>query len=350
MIIGDAFVPREDNGGVPVNVQDQATKMLNLFFIQPLGDSTTLAVPSVVDSRTINVADATGFVDGNYLGIFAGLGKFYFGTQLGAPAGNVITLDTPLDFVFPAGAIVLNFTREMAVDGSVTPQVFQIGPIGVPLDLRIDVTKLVVSMVDNLEMDDSKFGGNGALTRGCVLRKRNGEYDNEANWKKNRDIGIYAGRAPAYTDKAGSGAFGAYFEIRFAGQDNRGVTRRLEPGDVLEVLIQDDLTALTSFEMMAQGHIVQDRRMANPDIITIPVSVWTKVATDVVTGSILPLENGPNYVYTIRDTGEDAPDDGDYSEAKGIPWEGERISSSVGIDVYLSVSEGSEAGEVRVDL
>jgi hypothetical protein len=349
-MIGDCLIPREDNGGVPVNIQDQATRMLNLFFIRRLGAETTLAVPTVVASRTINTADATGFEDGNYLGIFAGLGKFYFGTQLGAPEGNVITLDTPLDFAFPAGATVLNFTREMAVDGSVTPKIFQIGPIGVSLNLRIDVTKLVVSMVDNLEPDDSKFGGNGALTRGCVLRKRNGEYDNEANWKKNRDIGIYAGAAPVYTPKAGGGAFGAYFEIKFAGQGNRGVTRRLEPGDVLEVLIQDDLTDLTSFEMMAQGHIVQDRHMANPVIVPIPVSVWTKVATGVVTGSVLPLKNGAKYVYTIRDTTQAAPTDADYSEAKEMAWEGERISSSVAIDVYVSVSAGSVAGRVRVDL
>jgi hypothetical protein len=349
-MIGDAIVPREDNGGIPVNVQDQATRMLNLFFIQPLGASATLAVPSVVDSRTINLSDSTGFVDGNYLGVFAGIGRFYFGSQLGAPAGNVISLDTPIDTVFPAGATVLNFTREMAVDGSGTPQVFQIGPIGVDLNIRMDVTKIVISIVDNLEPDDSKFGGNGALTRGCVLRKRNGEYDNEANWKKNRDIGLYAGGAPIYTDKAGGGAYGAYFDIRFAGQGNRGVTRRLESGDILEVLIQDDLTDLTSFRMMAQGHVVQDRHMADPVLVDVPVNVWTKVANAVVTGTILPLKSDAHYVYTLRDAGGGPPIDGVYLEAKEFDYAGEEISSSVPIDVYMSVARGSAAGKVRVDL
>jgi hypothetical protein len=349
-MIGDAIVPREDNGGIPVNVQDQATRMLNLFFIRELGASSTLTVPSVVDSRTINLTSVTGFVDGNYLGIFAGIGRFYFGTQLGAPAGNVLTLDTPLDTAFPAGAVVLNFTREMAVDGSGTPQVFQIGPIGADLDIRMDVTKIVVSMVDNLEPDDSKFGGNGALTRGCVLRKRNGEYDNEANWKRNRDIGVYSGSAPVYTPKAGGGAFGAYFEIEFAGQSNRGVTRRLESGDRLEMLIQDDLTDLTSFQMMAQGHVVQDRHMADPVLVDIPVNKWTKVASSVVTGTILPLKSDAHYVYTLRDAGGGSPTDGVYLEAKEFDYAGEEISSSVPIDVYMSVARGSAAGKVRVDL
>lgn len=349
-MIGDGLIPREDNGGVPVNIQDQSTRMLNLFFVQPLGAETTLTVPSVIDSRTLNLASSAGFVAGNYLGIFAGIGRFYFGTQVGAPAGNVLTMDTPLDFVFPEGATVINLTREMVVNGSVTPGIFQVGPIGADLGLRIDVTKLVIAMTDNLAMDDSKFGGADALARGCVLRKRNGDYDNEANWKCNGDIGLFAGTAPIYTDKAGGGLNGAYFEIKFAGQGNRGVTRRLEPGDVLEVLIQDNLTGLSSFRMMAQGHIVEDRHMANPVIVPIPVSVWTKVATGVVTGSILPLKNGPKYVYTIRNTTVTAPVDGVYTEAKGVAFEGERISSSVAIDVYLSVSAGSEAGSVRVDL
>jgi hypothetical protein len=349
-MIGDAIVPRELNGGIPVNVQDQATRMLNLFFVRQLGASSTLSVPSVVDSRVITVANTTGFVAGNYLGIFAGLGRFYFGTQLGAPVGDLITLDTPLDYAFPEGATVLNFTREMAVNGSVTPQIFQIGPIGAPLGLKIDITKLVVSMVDNLAMDDSKFGGITALTKGCVLRKRNGEYDNEANWKRNKDIGLYAGSAPSYTDKAGGGAYGAYFDVRFAGQENRGVTRRLDPGDVLELIIQDDLRDLVSFEVMGQGHIVQDRHMANPVMKDIPANVWTKVATAVVTGAILPVKSGVHYVYTYRDTGLAQPVDDDYTEAKEFDYEGEAISSSVPIDVYMSVARGSAAGKVRVDL
>lgn len=349
-MIGDSWTPREGNGGVPVNIQDQSTKMLNLYFIKQLGASTTLSAKTTVDLRTIQVANATGFSAGNYIGIFGGVGRFYFGHQIGAPSGSTLTLDTPLDYEFAIGATVLNFTKEMAVNGSTAPQVFQIGPIGSPVGLRIDITKLVVSVVDNLEPDDSKFGGIAALTNGCVLRKRNGVYDNEANWKTNRDIGLYAGVAPSYTDKAGGGYYGAYFDVRFAGQQNRGVTRRLNAGDVLDLIVQDDLTGLVSFQVMAQGHIVEDRFMANPVIISIPAAVWTKVATSVLTGAILPTKRDAHYVYTIRDTGDPAPTNGDYTEAKELEYEGEKISASAPIDVYLSVSSGSVDGEVRVDL
>jgi hypothetical protein len=90
--------------------------------------------------------------------------------------------------------------------------------------------------------------------------------------------------------------------------------------------------------------------MADPVLIEIPVGVWTKVATGVVTGTVLPVLNGPQYVYTLRDTGNAPPSAGDYTEAKRLPWEGKEISASAPIDVYVSVSAGSDPGKVRVDL
>jgi hypothetical protein len=94
------------------------------------------------------------------------------------------------------------------------------------------------------------------LSNGCVLRKNNGRYINYANFKKNGDFALCSGRANEYTDKGGGGAYSVLFTCNFAGQGNHGVTIRLTPGEILELIVQDDLTDLLNFELMAQGHLV----------------------------------------------------------------------------------------------
>jgi hypothetical protein len=185
-MIGDAIVPRDRDGDVSVKPQDRTTEPLDLFFIKQLGNATTLSTPAAQGDYEITVVDVTGFVAGTYLGMFTPEGKFHFATQIGAPVGNVLTLDTAVCCPFASGvSSVLNFTRDMNVDGSDTRQIFQIGPVGPGAGLTGDITKILISLTDNLAMDDSKFGGNGALARGVVLRKNNHEFINYSNWKCN---------------------------------------------------------------------------------------------------------------------------------------------------------------------
>jgi len=61
-----------------------------------------------------------------------------------------------------------------------------------------------------------------------------------------------------YSDKAPAGSYGFNFRNTYAGPSKHGVTIRLMDGETLEILIQDSLTGLESFKMMAQGHIVAD--------------------------------------------------------------------------------------------
>ena len=257
-VIGNgSIVPRETNGGMPVNLQDQTSKMLDLRFIRAKGNQTTIKVATTPDSLTIDINDTTGFTDGNRVGIFCpATGEFYFGNQIGAPSGDTITLDTPLDYAYDVGCTVINATYAMNLDGSGTRKIFQIGPVGIAAGIEVDVTKIVGVVTDNLAMDDSKFGGLAALAKGCVLRKNNGRFVNYGNFKKNGDFSLYSGRPNEYTDKGGGGAYSMQFEINFSGQGNHGVAIRLEPQDILELIVQDDLTDLISFEAMAQGHLV----------------------------------------------------------------------------------------------
>lgn len=89
--------------------------------------------------------------------------------------------------------------------------------------------------------------------------------------------------------------------------------------------------------------------MVDPVLINIPVGQWVKVATDVTSGMIYPIDTDPVYSQTYRDTGGAAPANGDLSEAVNLPLEGARIRSGAGVDVYIAVTS-NDAGSVRVDL
>lgn len=91
--------------------------------------------------------------------------------------------------------------------------------------------------------------------------------------------------------------------------------------------------------------------MVNPTIIPIPINVWTKVATNVKEGAVLPLTRiaSGGYLQTTRVSGDQAPTDGDESEGKTIPWDGASVKTKLAIDVYITVT-GEKPGRVRVDL
>lgn len=248
----------ESNGALAVNIQDQHSRMLDLKFIQAQGAPTTLTVEAVQEDRTITLASTAGFADKNVVGLFCPCGDFYFGQQVGDPVGNVITLDTPIDLTYIVGSSVITAIKNMAVDGSSITQVFQIGPVGGSSEVEIDVTRVAGYLQDNVVMDDAKFGGITALIYGIVLRKNNGTIENKWNMKTNGELAELCAGDFDYTSKAPAGSYGARFRNSFSGQEKHGVTVRLEPGDILEMLIQDDLTDLQLFTMTAQGHIVTD--------------------------------------------------------------------------------------------
>jgi len=250
--------PIEANGGTPVNVQDQTSRMLDLDFIKALAPPTTLVVDTAPGDRTIRVSNTAGFAAGVVVGITNVSGIFYFGEQVGALAGDVVTLDTPVDKIFDAATSnVIVASRDMAVDGSLTTQVFQIGGFSTP-DLRVDITRVHGYLQSGSAMDDSLFGSLAPLTYGIVLRKNDDIIENFWNAKTNGRLAKICGGDFNYTASAPAGSNGARFRNTFAGAEKHGVTVRLGAGETFEVLIQDDLTGLEAFEMMAQGHFVAD--------------------------------------------------------------------------------------------
>lgn len=251
--------PLEENGALPVNVQDQTTPIFGLYFLKPTGLPTTLASGTSVDDRTVTVASSANFSVGNQVGIFSsvsGGGRFFFAEVLSISV-NDITIDTPLDHTFAVGDAVIAADKNMNVDGSSTPQIFELQGGGVDSGICVDIVRLLVSMECSSAVDLSKFGNLSKLTNGVVLRKKDGEYRNIFNVKSNSEISEECYDITFYESlNPSQGIDGMTARCTFGGQSKRGAVVRLEPGETLQLIIQDNLTGLVNFSIKAHGHIV----------------------------------------------------------------------------------------------
>ena len=234
--------------------QDQHTRAIDtkINIIQDL--TITLAVTPIVNQYDLTLTAGHGVATGEFLAFLEQNGdpQIYFGEVLNVVT-NVITMDTPVPYPFnPADTMVLKYTNNLNVDGSGTAVVSSIINV---FDKALDITRFLFHITDNSAMDDALFGGRAALTRGIVLRVKllDGNYINYFNIKTNGEFGEL-GYDIAYDLKAPSGFFGFRSRITYSGIGKHGVVIRLEPGEIIELLIQDDLTDLTAFIMMVQGH------------------------------------------------------------------------------------------------
>jgi len=256
-IIGNDPIGRD--GAEVLALPDIVHVPVDLFFIK-LKNLATLAVNAVIDSRLLVVTDSTGIVIGDWLGVFSGAvaNQFYFGEVL-AVAGNNITVDSPLDFAFEAGDQMVNTTRDLNVDGSITPQTFEVRGPGQVSGQAVDITRIMIQMTCDNAPDFGKFGDivNG-LTNGVVLRQNNGVLKNIWNIKLNLELANYAYDYTVYdASNPAQGVHGIAVRYTFGGRDKHGTNIRLFPGETLELIIQDNLSTLLSFRIIAEGRLIQ---------------------------------------------------------------------------------------------
>ena len=250
-----------DIDSIDVNVQDQITPPLDFFFIQQIGTPTTLAVSSTIYDRVINVTSTADMLAGRRIGIFSGISgenRFYFGDIINV-SGNNITLDSPLDFAFEAGDPIVIFTKNLNVNGSVTPQIYKVSGPGTASPVEIDITRIMFQMECSSAIDLNKFGDLTALVNGIVLRRINGVTNNIWNLKSNFDISLLAfDYKPFDASNPIQGINGISARSTFSGQSKHGVAVRLKSGESLDIINQDNLEGLVKFNIMAQGHVVTD--------------------------------------------------------------------------------------------
>ena len=248
----------EPNSSLPVTLQDQTTPTL-IVPLSQVSNTTTVLNIGTVDTNTIDVTATTGFVNGTFI-VIADLvnNRYYTGEQVGAIAGNTVTLDTPLDFAYAVGATITNGNINMSVNGSVTRQVFGLRVSDPGLPLTVDVTRLMFECTTDTAVDLSKFGDIvGGLTNGIVLRKRDGTFNNIFNAKTNSRLkGIMLDFELIAATNPSQGQDGFSGRLTFGGQSKMGVVVRVGPDEDLECIIQDDLTSLLTFTIIAEGSAV----------------------------------------------------------------------------------------------
>jgi len=201
----------------------------------------------------VTVDSVVGFTVGDVVKLeedVAGLGVQEIGVlTITIIAGSVLTFDRPISNDYTTVATVERVVTNMAVLGTLAnPAIFQIDP---PLGTIWQFTRILISMVHAAAGDDGKFGGIAALTNGVALRATTtaGRIVTYANWKTNGDMALDMFDV-VYSDKAPAGANGTKGRWTFTKSEVVAeVDGDASPIQQLEVLIQDDLTGLISFEI-----------------------------------------------------------------------------------------------------
>jgi hypothetical protein len=228
------------------------TSPVDYKFAKSTGAPTTLASITVIDANTITVSSATGFIVGSHIAI-AYSARIYQ-AQIVSIASDVFTLDSPLDYAFPSGSIVLPFTYDMNVNGNTTSQTFvvQSSESG---EAKFMITRLLFQITCDTEPDYVQFGNVATLAKGIVIRTANGYTKNLFNIKSNEDLNLLAYDL-SFLDGTKHGTYGVCCRLTFAGESKHGTGILITPGDSIKVIIQDDLSGLLVFRMIAEGYTI----------------------------------------------------------------------------------------------
>ena len=253
-----AQVVTNDGSYIDVSVQDQTTPPVDFYFTKAPGARTSLSASVAIDDYDITVVDATGCSPGDYFGVFNIAGdRAYFGEILSI-ATNTLTMDTPIDFAFQSGDTATCLNRNLGVDGSTTSQIFSV-KVGSGSSSSIDICRLMISMLTDGTPSLAKFGDLDKLDKGLILRRVDGDIRNIWNVKDNGEFAnLTFDYDPHLSTNPSQGQNGANFRNSFNGPDKHGAVIRLYPGDELQLIVQDDLSDLTRFRVIAQGHFTDE--------------------------------------------------------------------------------------------
>jgi hypothetical protein len=266
VIIGDdagKIMTLEPNGSIPVTLQDQTTPLIVTNFSH-LEQATTLSVSRSIGDYIIQPTSMTGIVIGKILTLFSPADVRFTQVVVTNVIGGDVYIDSPLDFAYPAGSFIdvqepnlatLTGTQASPITCGIRNNAGQTPPPG--LVLTFDVVRLIFMCYTTGNPTLSDFGDiENGLLNGLVLRKRDGEVYNIFNVKDNGDLAGYMFDFDVLT-ATGQGQPGFKARLTFGGQDKFGAVIRLPINEDLELLVQDDLSSLLRFEVIAEGSIVQ---------------------------------------------------------------------------------------------
>jgi hypothetical protein len=242
----------------PVSNQKNANPVVIAPFFK-LVDEVTMSA-AAVEATSITVSDATNIIAGSHLILTDGTtGAFHICDVVGAPAGLVLTIDTPLSFPFGDGTFVTvgDHDLQLPVGTLADPIIYQVRvPVDKQSEVSFDVHRIMMNAITTGVGDLANFGDGAALVNGLVLRVKHedGTYRIIGNAKTNGemkgmmfDFDILSASNP----QQGANGFAGRFSI-----DKLGGVVRLSKGRDLQILVQDDLTTrVLSLGLLGEGII-----------------------------------------------------------------------------------------------
>jgi hypothetical protein len=244
-------------GAIDIHNADVHNEIVNQYLHLHSGVSTTLTAATLGDGTVyeLEVADSTGFAVGDYLHIDTTTTETTHPkiTAISAPTGAAtFTLDRRLDKAHSIGDSIELAVLDMAVAGTMAaPIEYWIAP---PAGEIWHIARILVTITHGTAGDLGLFGNLVALGNGVLLRaKISGQYGTLTNWKTNADIKADMYDVEFDTRSGGGGTYGTSGRGSF---NKVGSVLRLDgdQGDRMEVYIQDNISALDSFQIKAQGH------------------------------------------------------------------------------------------------
>jgi len=242
------------NGAINVHNAGVHYYPINDSFHQHTATSTTLAVAAAIGDTAITVVSSAGIVAGDYLQLISSSLIESTYTRVLSIVGNVININRPIGNIHPIGETVVKIIIDISnsAGSMASPQSYKITPASGQV-WHIERLSLQMSHASAGYIDS--FGGIAALTNGCIIRKYNsdGTYGTFTVWQSNADIFTDFTNIQ-FIDRAGGGT--TYGTLGVGSFADIGVTIKLDGtlGEYIEILIQDNITALSLFQIKAQGH------------------------------------------------------------------------------------------------
>lgn len=238
----------QKNGEIDVWVQDQTTPPFHRFFMKEEKTDITLVYPILKGNDTMVVSSGHGFSDGDWALI--SYGEYSQQTEIVSVDEDTVIITGIFGASLPIdGTDIIRGKIDMVINGSSNDSVYCCRITG---NAPIDIQYFHVFLTDNLEGDDSKFGGIAALTNGVIFYKDATIIQNLGTYKKNQDFIQFGGKA-SYLQKAGGGEYSMDFAFNM--KERYGIVIRVDPkeNESIVAIIRDNLTELSTFRIAAFG-------------------------------------------------------------------------------------------------
>lgn len=244
----------ESNWAMPINIQDQTSELLDVYFWQ-VQWTCILSSATIIDNNQVTLQSWHWVTIWNLIAFREWIR--YTQCYVNNVVWDIITLDRPMDYTYSTSAQVLRWISNMAVDWSITPQIFRVTPVWLS-NIKFDITKLIFFIEDNTQMDSQKFGWIASISNWLVLRKKDWIYKNIFSVKNNWDFAHHCD-VLEYDDRAWwSWVYAIRIIKNFWWQHNQWVVIRLDSNsnDELQIIIQDNLTLLSRLQCIAIWHFI----------------------------------------------------------------------------------------------